>query len=225
MDARAIGFLEVMITLAVVGVLSFLVYLVNQQGRRAAGTPAEAPGGGGGPRRYEFALATILLALAAAVLLWQLYPPESGAGTGGDWRGGARAQIFFAVMALVGVLALAVFLIVTLSRGRRAPPRPAAEVAADDPPVAAAGHESPAVARGLALLVLAFGFLLVNWLWVERAVQYDMMRHLVYPAVAALMMVLLWDKATRGWNEEAAPRAFANGCSATPSCCCWCSAI
>ena len=208
MDARAIGFLEVMITLAVVGVLSFLVYLVNQQGRRAAGTPAEAPSGGGGPRWYEFALATILLALAAAVLLWQLYPPESGAGTGGDWRGGARAQIFFAVMALVGVLALAVFLIVTLSRGRRAPPRPAVEVAADDPPVAAAGHESPVVARGLALLVLAFGFLLVNWLWVERAVQYDMMRHLVYPAVAALMLVLLWDKATRGWNEGSGAESF-----------------
>ncbi len=220
MDDREIVFLEVMGGIAVVGLIAFLIYLVA----RYAGA-AGAPGGPGGegppagyvPKWYELLLAAILLLAVAIVVVWQ-FPPFGGEAAGdADWRAESRSLIFFVVMLVVAGLGFVAFLALLFARIARQPqgeasgsafagPPPAAGGAASDEAAATAAQAQPVPsgARLLGLLLLAFGYLLVNWIYVPAAQQYTMMLSLMYPAGLAVALVLLFDKATRAWSTKGA---------------------
>lgn len=60
--------------------------------------------------------------------------------------------------------------------------------------------ETPSATRLVGLVLLGIAFLLLNWIYVERAQQFALMLYVLYPAGFAVALVLLLDKATRGWS-------------------------
>ena len=54
----------------------------------------------------------------------------------------------------------------------------------------------------LGLLALFLAFLLLNWVYLARGEQYLVVLALIYPASLAVALVLLFDKAARGWNVK-----------------------
>ena len=201
MDSRATAFIEVMVGLAVVGLLAFLVVLVARYGQ-----PGKSAAGDGGQTRaappwYAVLLAMILLIAVAAVVIWR-FPPLAGQAAGtGEWRSDPRALTFFIVMLAVAGVGLIAFVIALMVRGRRPPGVAAgAERSVPEP----AQQATPAGVRLTGLALLAAFFLLLNWIYVPRGLQYSMMLQLIYPAGLAAALVMLFDKATRAWNTKGA---------------------
>ena len=201
MDDRAWLFVEVMGAIALVGVLAFLVSLAARP-RAAADGPAAPPAG---PPWYVYVLAILLLVAVAAALIWELSPSGDSALARMRIADDERSLIFFIVMLAVGGIAVIAVLAYALARIPR--PAPGAGTAEEAQP-AAAGAAAPVAASAggnlLGLLVLALGFLLLNWIYVPAAHQYALMLHLVYPASIAVALVLLFDKATRAWSAHGA---------------------
>ena len=201
MDDRAWLFVEVMGAIALVGVLAFLVSLAARP-RAAADGPAAAPAG---PQWYVYVLAILLLVAVAAALIWELSPSGESALARMRIADDERSLIFFIVMLAVGGIAVIAVLAYALARI----PRPArgAETADGAQPAATEAATPVAASTGgnlLGLLVLALGFLLLNWIYVPAAHRYALMLHLVYPASIAVALVLLFDKATRAWSAHGA---------------------
>ena len=124
MEQRATIFVEVMIVIAVIGVLAFLIGLIVRLPQQAAanGKGQAEPS----PRWYEFTLALILLAAIAAFAIWLI---SSGTHwvwgeTIEDWRSDDRTITFAAVMVALAVIGLVVSLVYALvqsSQGAAAP--------------------------------------------------------------------------------------------------------
>jgi hypothetical protein len=212
LEQRATIFVEVMIVIAVIGVLAFLIGLIvrlPQRQQAAANGKGQAEPS---PRWYEFTLALILLAAIAAFAIWLI---SSGTHwvwgeTIEDWRSDDRTITFAAVMvalAVVGLVVSLVYALVQSSQGAagivaRRPAETAAEAAPAD---AAQAPPAPSPLRVLGLLVLVVAILLLCWIALAPAAQYGLIGQLIYPAALGVTLVLLFDKATRTWSVK--PRA------------------
>jgi hypothetical protein len=214
LEQRATIFVEVMIVIAVIGVLAFLIGLIvrlpQRQQAAAHGTGQAEPS----PRWYEFTLALILLAAIAAFAIWLI---SSGTHwvwgeTIEDWRSDDRTITFAAVMVALAVVGLVVSLIYALvqsAHGGATPgavARRSAETAAEAAPAdAAPASPAPSPLRVLGLLALVVAIVLLCWIALAPAAQYGLIGQLIYPAGLGVTLVLLFDKATRTWSVK--PRA------------------
>ena len=66
----------------------------------------------------------------------------------------------------------------------------------------------PAGSRLAGLLLVAVGFLLLGWVWLDPAARADLMVQVLYPASIAVAIVLLFDKATRSWTPKTRTEGF-----------------
>jgi hypothetical protein len=212
LEQRATIFVEVMIVIAVIGVLAFLIGLIvrlpQRQQAAANGKDQAEPS----PRWYEFTLALILLAAIAAFAIWLI---SSGTHwvwgeTIEDWRSDDRTITFAAVMvalAVVGLVVSLVYALVQSSQGTAAPGAVAGrltEPAAD----AAQAPPAPSPLRVLGLLVLVVAIVLLCWIALAPATQYGLIGQLIYPAALGVTLVLLFDKATRTWSVKPRVESF-----------------
>ncbi len=202
MDDRAWLFIEVMIAIAIVGVLAFLVSLVARSARAQEAT-ADGPAVPAGPQWYVYVLAIILLVVVAALLIWELSPGADSQLARTEIVDDDRSLIFFIVMLAIGGIAVIGFLIYAFTRIPRQPRSVPAEGAAQPAAVATAAPIATSTGGNLlGLFILALGFLLLNWIYVPAAQQYALMLYLIYPASVAVSLVLLFDKATRAWSAH-----------------------
>ncbi len=206
MEQRATIFVEAMIVIAIIGVLAFLIGLIV----RAPHARQAAAGGAGqpeqSPRWYEFTLALILLAAIAAFAIWLI---SSGTHwvwgeTIEDWRSDTRTVIFAAVMVALAVVGLAVSLIYALVQSSPKPVthRPPDVAAREAAHAETAAPPVPSPARIVGLLGLVLAILLLCWISLTPATQYELFVQLIYPASLAVALVLLFDKATRNWSVK-----------------------
>ena len=200
MDDRAVLFIEVMIAIAVVAVLVFLVSLIARTSR-----PQEATAEGlvAGPQWYVYVLASALLVVVAALLIWELSPSADSQLARTGIADDDRSLIFFIVMLLTGGIAVVGFLIYAFTRIRHRPHNTVTERPESVEIAAVAAAMPVATSAGgnlLGLFILALGFLLLNWIYVPAAQQYALVLYLLYPASIAVSLVLLFDKATRAWS-------------------------
>ena len=213
MDQRSAAFLEIMIAIAVIGILAFLIFLISRYARRAQGSAAEgAPAPAYTPQWYEFVLAGAVVVIAVLLLFWQFPPGTIPGAAPTEWQTDARSLTFFIVMAVIAAALLIVFLIAVfwrIAQQRSAfQPQTAAAAAAptqDDSPAPAtpsASFETPSATRLLGLVGLGAAFLILNSAWVPKADQYALMVNLIYPAGFVVALVMLFDKASRAWNVK-----------------------
>jgi len=208
-DSRSIIFLEVMIAIAVVGVLAFLVFIIGRAVSQSkdGGAGGGEGGGIGANRWYQYLLAALLLLVVVVLAVWQ-FSTEGLLGQAADWRADGRAITFFVIMLVAGGLGLIgflIFLIAQRSRQGAAPAAPSIGLASAEStasPPDTSTQPTPAGLRLLGLLGLLAAFLLLNWIYLPRAEQYSLVLGLIYPASLAVALVLLFDKASRGWNVK-----------------------
>ena len=197
MDDRAIAFLEVMAAIAVVGVVSFLIFLVTRHALRAPSGQRTSYQ----PQWYELLLAAVFLTAIAVVALIYFLP-----GAGDAWGEDGRATTFFVVMMIVGGGALAVFILTMLwrlSRTSDTAEKAAFQIPAAAPtaaPEAKATHQTPSALRLVGLLGFALVFLIFNWSHVALEQRHALMLNLIYPAGLVIALVMLFDKASRAWD-------------------------
>jgi hypothetical protein len=210
LEQRATIFVEVMVIVAIIGVLAFLIGLLVRapQRQQAAASPSGQPVPS--PRWYEFTLALILLAAVAAFAIWLV---SSGTRwvwgeTIGDWRSDTRAVIFAVVMIALTIVGLVVSLAYALTQSsqRRVPGRPATAMA-EAAPIATSPVPAPSPLRVLGLLALVLAVLLACWIGLSSAAQYGLIAQLIYPASLGVALVLLFDKATRTWGAKSGAEA------------------
>ena len=203
MDNRSVVFIEIMAGIAIVGVLAFLIWLVARRARVPRGDGSGTRPAPYAPQWYEFVLALALIVAVAVVLVWQFYPEAGQQLAKSDWRAKSGTTFFFVIMLIAAALALLAFLIflfTRLPRGSGEVEQAAADIPAAGP--AEAEFETPSAARLLGLLILAFAFLLLNWIYLPPGQQYAVMLYLIYPASFAVALVLLFDKASRAWSAK-----------------------
>lgn len=216
MDNRSVIFIEVMAVIAIVGILAFLIFLVGRAVAQSRGSFAGNLSG----RWYQYLLAALLLLVVIILGVWQ-FSTDGLLGQAADWRADGRAITFFVIMlimAALGLIGFVIYLIVHTARqgaGATVPePSLAASVAAvtaSTPPTAepeAATQQTSAGVRLLGLLALLVAFLLLNWIYLSKADQLFVVQNLIYPAALAVALVLLFDKAARGWNVKSAAENF-----------------
>lgn len=216
MEDRSVAFLEIMIGIAVAAVIAFLILLTSLRARRAQGEEDASNNRSGKhqdaaalrSRWPQLLLAVAFLVVATLIVLWQ-FPPFGGSGAAESaWRTQPNALVFFIVMLAAGGLGLLAFLFYVFLRAQPPTTIASAEAAATPETTDPAGFASPAGTRLLGLLILAFAFLLLNWVYVPRALQYSMVLQLVYPAALAVALVLMFDKATRSWSAKNGGESF-----------------
>ncbi len=198
MDGQSTVFLEVMVGIAVVGLLAFLVLLV------ARGPAGARPGDGAGrappaPHWAGILLAVVLLIVVMLVVVWRLPPLTADLAPSG-WREGPRALVFFGVMLAAGAVGLVAYLgfLLAGTAGGLSGAGPAGVAAAP----AANGTEAGSGLRMLGLLALGLAFLALSWAYLDGERQYALVHDLLYPASFAVALVLLFDKATRAWSVK-----------------------
>ena len=199
MVAQSIAFIFVMGGVAVIAVLAFIAYLLMRQPNSRAAATDDVAGEGKRLRWIEYLLAIVVLLVIVAggiTLVVQTYP-EAGAGQSG-WRADSRSSVFWTIMSASVVVAVLAFVIGFFVRR---PKKPAIDsVSKGGVEVPASAMETAAGAGILGLLCLFVALLLLNWVAVERADQYRLILHLLYPATLGVALVLLFDKATRAWS-------------------------
>ena len=194
-----------MAAIAVLGVLAFLVFLLGRALSRSKG--AVSPGA---PNRwYQYLLAALLLLVVVILGVWQ-FSTQGLLGQAVDWRADSRGIAFFVIMLVVGGLGLMGFLAYLITQASREPP--AARAAPTGAAPASGGEAAPAPEamtqptsaglRMLGLLALFIAFLLLNWVYLPQGEQFLVVLRLIYPASLAVALVLLFDKAARGWNVK-----------------------
>ncbi len=206
MDDRSTAFLEVMIGIAVVGVLAFVVLFFAGRVRMATSAGARQLN----IRWPQILLAVVLLIVVALIVLWQFLPLDGAEGTagGGRWRSDADARTFFIIMLAVAAGAILVFLATLVIRAN---PRLAATPADDEDAAAQtapATVEMPSAARLFGLLLPIAAILLLCWIYLIPDRQYALMLYLLYPATFAVALVMLFDKASRSWSAKNGGESF-----------------
>lgn len=206
MDDRSTAFLEVMIGIAIVGMLAFLVLLLAGRIRMATSAGARQLN----IRWPQIVLALVLLIAVALIVVWQ-FPPLDGdpaQARAGRWRSDPDARSFFIVMLAVAGGGVLIFL---LTLAIRAHPRltapPADEEGAAEKP-ATATVEAPSAGRLFGLLLLVAAILLLCWIALQPEQQYAIVLYLLYPATFAVALVMLFDKATRSWSAKNGGESF-----------------
>jgi hypothetical protein len=205
MDERSAIFLQIMIGVAIVGLVGFLVVLVGryvrgpQMSGRAAGNVATRA------RWPELLLALVAAVAVAVIVIWQFPPIEGTAQAAKTWRSEPRTIVFFVVMLVAAGVGLLAFLVYLFAR-KEAPPAAAAGTReeAEEEAAAPAEHETPKAGRLLGLLLLGVAVLLLAWIHLPKVQQYGLMLYVIYPASAAVALVMLFDKATRSWSAKPA---------------------
>ena len=151
-----------------------------------------------GTRWFELLLAAILVALLAAAVVAAAWWSRGA----GDWRGETAGDVFLVAMLAVAAVAAIAFLVYLVARGsRRSGPRPGAASEGD-------ARESPAGVRLLGLALLAVLLLVVAWVHAPPELAFALVANLLYPAAFALALVLLFDKASRGWAVKSGGVSF-----------------
>ena len=206
MDDRSAAFLEVMIGIAIIGVLAFVVLLFAGRVRMATSAGARQLN----IRWPQILLAVVLLIVVALAILWQFPPLDGDSKTagGGGWRSDPDARIFFIIMLAVAAGAILVFL---ASLAIRANPKLATPPADDEDAAAKAGSatiEAPSAARLFGLLLLVAAILLLCWIYLKPDLQYALVLYLLYPATFAVALVMLFDKASRSWSTKNGGESF-----------------
>lgn len=206
MDDRSAAFLEIMIGIAVVGVLAFVVLLFAGRVRMATSAGARQLN----IRWPQILLAVVLLVVVALIVLWQFPPLDRTAETagGGRWRSDSDARTFFIVMLAVSAGAILVFLatlVIRANPGLAAPPAADEDAAAHAAP---ATVETPSAARLFGLLLPIAAILLLCWIYLAPERQYALMLYLLYPATLAVALVMLFDKASRSWSAKNGGESF-----------------
>jgi hypothetical protein len=196
-DSRSIEFLNVMMAMAVVGVLSFAAGLIVIYARQAAGLRPQP----NAPVWYGFVPALVLVVAAAGVLVWLI--ARGGQWVWGEslpnWQSDPRTKAFTIVMvalALIGLVGALVYSIVEASAQQPGRPRMEAPSVAPGTPAL----RTPSRIGVLGQLLLAVAFLLMCWVALPRADQFALMQQLIYPGSFGVALVLLFDKASRTWN-------------------------
>ena len=207
MDNRSVVFVEIMIAIAIVGVAAFLIYLISHNARKRVTVVGEDQGLSYSPRWYEFVLATIVLLVAAGFILWQVIFSDGFASLSAELAADAQSLAFFVIMMTVGGIAILAFIIFSLRQQIRGPQpveavasvsvAPSQTPSADTPD---SSQETPLAIRLLGLALFGLAFLLLNWIYVERSLQHQLMLFVIYPASFAVALVLLLDKASRKWS-------------------------
>lgn len=207
MDERSAIFLQIMIGVAIVGLVGFLVVLV---GRYVRGPQALGKAGANLATRArwpELLLALVAAIAVAVIVIWQ-FPPIEGTGQAAKtWRSEPRTIVFFVVMLIAAGVGLLAFLVYLFARKEALPPAAAAAGTREDAQEEAeapAEHETPKAGRLLGLLLLGVAVLLLAWVHLPKAQQYGLMLYVLYPASAAVALVMLFDKATRSWSAKPA---------------------
>jgi len=198
-DSRSIEFLDVMIAMAVIGVLSFAAGLIVIYARQAAGLRPQPSA----PQWYGFLPALVLVVAAAGILVWLI--ARGGQWVWGEsipnWQSDSRTTAFTLVMValvLVGLVGSLVYTILDASARQRPRPVTEAPAAAPAPPKV----RTPSRIGLLAQLLLAVAFLLMCWTALPRADQFALMQQLIYPGSFGVALVLVFDKASRTWGSK-----------------------
>jgi hypothetical protein len=207
MEQRATTFVEVMVVIAIIGILAFLIGLLvraplGSKAAAGAGTDLESS-----PRWYEFTLALILLAAIAAFLIWLISSSTQWVWgeTIEDWRSDTRATVFAGVMVGLAVIGLVASLAYALTRSpsATATPRRSTHAAPSDVASSAAAPARSGSPLGvLGLLAVVIAVVLLCWIGLPAAAQYGLLANLIYPASLGVALVLLFDKATRTWGSK-----------------------
>ena len=197
--AQSIAFVFVMGGIAVIAVLAFIAYLLMRQPNSRARATDDVAREGKRLLWMEYLLAIVVLLVVVVggiTLVIQTYS-EAGAVQSG-WRADSRSHVFLTIMGVSVVVALLAFVIGVFVRWPKKPRIDSVSKRGIDDPTSTT--ETSAGAGILGLLCLFVALLLLNWVAVERADQYRLILHLLYPATLGVALVLLFDKATRDWS-------------------------
>jgi hypothetical protein len=181
-------------------VLGFLVLLIARRVRPTETVTSDRRDGIAAPPPLAIILAIVVVVAAGAMLVWQLPEIMGARGTGSYALGEDRHAGFLIAMLVVAVVALVAMVAAMFIRakgGARANAAAPAPAPRDDAEI-----EAPSAVRLVGLLGLALAVLLLCWIYLPAARQYALMLHLTYPAAFAVALVLLFDKATRGWSAK-----------------------
>ena len=158
-----------------------------------------------GPRWYEILLAIVLVLVLVILAITATVEITSGGAASEGWRAETRSDLFLGVMLAVAALALLFLVAFLLARlpvsGPSAPGGESGTVQTET-------VRDPAGSRLVGLLLVAVGFLLLGWVWLDLAARADLMVQVLYPASIAVAIVLLFDKATRSWTPKTPTEGF-----------------
>ena len=200
--------LVALVVLAVIAaVLVIIAAVLAGRARRSApgAKTAGAASEGASPRWHEILLAVVLLAVLVILAITAGLQLTGDGAVPGDWRMGTRAHLFLAVMlaaAALSLLFLVVFLAVRLSTGSAPASRGTGDVARPET------ARDPAGSRLVGLLLLVVGVLLIGWVYLSPGARADLLMQVLYPAAIAVLIVLLFDKATRSWTPKLPVEGF-----------------
>ena len=192
-----------LVVLAVVAAVLVVVAAVRL-GRARRPSPGEAAA-----RRdaswYEILLAIVLVLVLVILAITSVVEITSGGAASEGWRAETRSDLFLGVMLAVAALAL-LFLVAFLLA--RLPVSGASAPTGESGAVQAETVRDPAGSRLVGLLLVAVGFLLLGWVYLDLAARADLMVQVLYPASIAVAIVLLFDKATRSWTPKTPTEGF-----------------
>ena len=191
-----------LVVLAVVAAVLVIVAAVRlgRDRRPAAGEAARK-----GPSWYEILLAIVLVLVLVILAITSAVEITSGGAASEGWRAETRSDLFLGVMLAVAALALLFLVAFLLARlpvsGPSAPGGEGGTARAET-------VRDPAGSRLVGLLLVAVGFLVLGWVWLDPAARADLMVQVLYPASIAVAIVLLFDKATRSWTPKTRTEGF-----------------
>ena len=192
-----------LVVLAVVAAVLVVVAAVRL-GRARRPSPGEAAARKG-PSWYEILLAIVLVLVLVILAITAAVEITSGGAASEGWRAETRSDLFLGVMLAVAALALLFLVAFLLARlpvsGPSAPGGEGGTVQTET-------VRDPAGSRLVGLLLVAVGFLLLGWVWLDLAARADLMVQVLYPASIAVAIVLLFDKATRSWTPKTRTEGF-----------------
>ena len=192
-----------LVVLAVVAAVLVVVAAVRL-GRARRPSPGEAAARKG-PSWYEILLAIVLVLVLVILAIVSTVEITSGGAASEGWRAETRSDLFLGVMLAVAALALLFLVAFLLARlPASGPSAPGGEGGT----VQVETVRDPAGSRLVGLLLVAVGFLLLGWVWLDLAARADLMVQVLYPASIAVAIVLLFDKATRSWTPKTRTEGF-----------------
>lgn len=200
-------FIEIMTALGVLGIVAFLIVLISRV------IPAQRRAGKGGaftsnPQWYGYFLAAVVLTITTGLFLWRFPPGYMAQIAEIEWQLEARSLTFFIIMLLFLAFALLAFVVYVIShqlnqKAESGDVGSDVETAVSSNPTAEtpiAKYENPSGMSLFGLLTLAIAYAILNWSFVSHSEQFTMMLQLIYPAGLVVVLVMMFDKASRTWN-------------------------